>query len=153
MSSEASSKLSRKKAVDDYPQAYFQILEHFIESEEPIIIPNIMWEDAHSQRKALYRFFEALRDAEPNIYRKKLYNVSRDLVMSVSPARGKTGVPAKLVIRFPPAVLAFRDFNKKDNILPSNEKETPKVLQTPKDQVEFDINELERLAELRKGEH
>lgn len=82
------------KIYKDYSASYFKILDHFSSSKEPIVLKSDDLKAIHSRRRDLHRFFIAIANAENDSYASELYQISRELTISINLEEGT------LIIKF-----------------------------------------------------
>lgn len=92
------------RKLEDFPQGYFQIIEHFEGAPEQLRIP-MTYREAASTRRDFYRFITKLREGlkEGDEYCKKVIDVADGLIISVEPnSYDKPNNPVELVFKLHP---------------------------------------------------
>jgi len=81
--------MSKKRRMQDYPEAYFRIVERLAKDKTPMTVKMAVAE-AKSSRRDLYRFFAAIREAERegDAYASQLSAVSQHIVLGVTLVEG-----------------------------------------------------------------
>lgn len=94
---------AQPKPYTEYPPSYFNIVEHFQISSDPLSFP-MTARKVQVVRRSLYRFFRSLSlglETNPK-YIESLLNVTRDLMVCISPSSARRDEPAELVIELNP---------------------------------------------------
>ncbi len=91
-----------QKTYKEYPDSYFEMLEHFQTSSEDWVVER-SFRELSSLRHRLYRFFKALQEevvaGRADEYVLGLLKVKRNLSVSLLPVRAKGEEPAVLRIQ------------------------------------------------------
>ena len=88
-----------KKSYSDYPDRFFEVLEHFKSSDHPLHHPMI-YREAISTRHSFYRFLAAIRQAadDGDGYAKQLREIAKKLSVAVTPAHAEPETSTDLCV-------------------------------------------------------
>ncbi len=118
-----------KKSYSDYPNKFFEILDHFRSSDAPLGY-KLAYREAASTRHAFYRFLSAVRKAaeKGDKYAEELRLVARDISISLTPAFAAPEAATAMTIYTSPLEIGRKSVQPVPDVIPLDVGEVERIL-------------------------
>lgn len=134
--------------MQDFPEAYFRIVETIAETGEPLST-EMKLKEARASRRDLYRFFGTIRDesASGDMYAKELFSTSQNINLTLDPSIGDPDDDIIFTVKLNPLTKFFDKDDARGAKPKSKKRSKKKVLDTLPQEEILDLTGIDEMVE------